>query len=45
MPVDELRAEDAAIRRRHLRRRLVAWLAILLLVAAVAVVLYVGFVR
>ncbi len=45
MPVDEIRAEDAAVRRRHLRRRLVAWLAILLLVAAVAVVLYVGFVR
>jgi protein phosphatase len=45
VPVDEIRAEDDAIRRRHLRRRLLAWLAILLLVAAVAVAVYVGFLR
>jgi PPM family protein phosphatase len=43
--VDEIRAEDKAIRRRHLRRRLLAWLAILALIAAVAVAVYVGFVR
>jgi protein phosphatase len=45
VPVDEIRAEDEAVRRRHRRRRLLAWLAILLLVAAVAVAVYVGFVR
>jgi PPM family protein phosphatase len=45
VPVEEIRAEDDAVRRRRLRRRLVAWLAILLLVAAVAVLLYVGFLR
>jgi PPM family protein phosphatase len=43
--VEEIRAEGAATRRRHLRRRLLAWLAILLLIAAVAVLVYVGFVR
>jgi PPM family protein phosphatase len=43
--VEEIRAEDDAIRRRKHRRRLVAWLAIFLLVAAVAVLVYVGFVR
>jgi serine/threonine protein phosphatase PrpC len=43
--VDEIRAEDKAIRRRHLRRRLLAWLAILALIAVVAVLVYVGFVR
>jgi protein phosphatase len=43
--VAEIQAEDRAVRRRHLRRRIVAWLAILLLVAAVAAVLYLGFVR
>jgi serine/threonine protein phosphatase PrpC len=45
IPVEEIRAEDRAIRRRHLRRRLLAWLAILVLVAVVAVLLYVRFVR
>jgi PPM family protein phosphatase len=45
VPVEEIRAEDTAVRRRHFRRRLFAWLAILLLVAAVAVLVYVGFVR
>ena len=43
--VAEIRAEDKAIRRRHLRRRLFAWLAILALVAVVAVLLYLRFVR
>ncbi len=43
--VDEIRAEDEAVRGRRRRRRLLAWLAILLLVAAVAVAVYVGFVR
>jgi serine/threonine protein phosphatase PrpC len=45
VPVEEIRAEDKAIRRRHLRRRVLAWLAILMLVAAVALVLYLRFVR
>ena len=45
VPVDEIRAEDEAVRRRRRLRRLLAWLAILLLVAAVAVAVYVGFVR
>jgi PPM family protein phosphatase len=45
VPVEEVRAEDKAIRRRHLRRRLLAWLAILALVAAVVLVLYLRFVR
>jgi PPM family protein phosphatase len=45
VPVEEIRAEDKAIRRRHLRRRILAWLAILLLLAAVAVLLYLRFVR
>jgi protein phosphatase len=45
VPVGEIRAEDKAIRRRHLRRRVIAWLALLLLVAAVVVLVYVGFVR
>jgi protein phosphatase len=43
--VDEIRAEDKAIRRRHRRRRLLAWLAILVLVAIVAGFVYVEFVR
>jgi len=43
--VSEIQAEDRPVRRRHLRRRILAWLAILLLVAAVGVVLYLGFVR
>jgi serine/threonine protein phosphatase PrpC len=45
VPVDEIRAEDKAIRRRHLRRRVLAWLAILLIAAAVALLLYLRFVR
>jgi serine/threonine protein phosphatase PrpC len=45
VPVEEIQAEDKALRRRHLRRRLLAWLAILVLLAAVAVVLYLRFVR
>jgi PPM family protein phosphatase len=45
VPVEEINAEDKAIRRRHLRRRLLAWLVILVLVAAAAVFLYLRFVR
>jgi protein phosphatase len=45
VPVEEIQAEDKAIRRRHLRRRLLAWLVLLLLVAAVALFLYLRFVR
>ena len=37
--------QDRKVRRRHLRRRIVAWLAVILIVAAVAVVLYLRFVR
>jgi len=37
--------DERAIRRRHLRRRLVAWLALLVFAAAIAVVLYLRFVR
>jgi serine/threonine protein phosphatase PrpC len=43
--VAEIQAEDKAIRRRHLRRRIVAWLAILLLLAVVAALVYLRFVR
>jgi PPM family protein phosphatase len=43
--VAEIQAEDKAIRRRHLRRRIAAWLAILLLLAAVAAFVYLRFVR
>ncbi len=45
VPVEEIRAEDKAIRRRHLRRRLLAWFVILVLVAAAGVFLYLRFVR
>jgi serine/threonine protein phosphatase PrpC len=45
VPVEEIRAEDKAIRRRRRRRRLLVWLAVLALVAAVAAVVYVEFVR
>jgi serine/threonine protein phosphatase PrpC len=44
----ELDAEEKRarkVRRRHLRRRIVAWLAVLLILAAAAVVLYLRFVR
>jgi protein phosphatase len=37
--------EERAVRRRHLRRRVLAWLVVLLIVAAVAFVLYARFVR
>jgi PPM family protein phosphatase len=43
--VDEIQAEGKAVRRRPRRRRILAWLAILLLVAAVAALLYLRFVR
>jgi serine/threonine protein phosphatase PrpC len=43
--VDEIQAEDRAVRRRHRRRRILAWFAIGLLVAAAAVLLYLRFVR
>jgi protein phosphatase len=43
--VEEIQAEDKAIRRRHLRRRAAAWLVILLLLAGVALLLYVRFLR
>ena len=43
--VAEIQAEDKAIRRRHRRRRVLAWIAILLLVAAVALFLYLRFLR
>jgi serine/threonine protein phosphatase PrpC len=49
---DEIQAEIEArerherqVRSRHLRRRILAWLALILIVAAVAVVLYLRFVR
>jgi PPM family protein phosphatase len=45
VPVEEIQAEDKTIRRRRLRRRLLAWLGILLLLAAVAVFLYLRFLR
>jgi serine/threonine protein phosphatase PrpC len=52
IPVEEIRAGlaerehgEAAARRRHLRRRLTAWLALLLLLAVLALVLYLRFVR
>ena len=52
IPAEEIQAEVAAeerqdrtVRRRHLRRRIVAWLAVILIVAAVAVILYLRFVR
>ncbi|HEU5277406.1 MAG TPA: Stp1/IreP family PP2C-type Ser/Thr phosphatase [Gaiellaceae bacterium] len=37
--------DERAIRRRHLRRRVLAWLALLLIVAGIAIALYVGYVR
>ena len=43
--VDEIAAEGTAIRRRHRRRRILAWLLILVLIAAVAVLLYLRFLR
>ena len=43
--LDDIQAEDRSIRRRQRRRRGVAWLTVLVLAAAVAALLYVGFVR
>jgi len=43
--VADIQAEDKAVRRRHLRRRLLAWLALLLVVAVVVLVLYLRFAR
>jgi len=43
--VADIQAEGKAVRRRHLRRRLLAWLAILALVAVFALLLYLRFVR
>jgi PPM family protein phosphatase len=52
IPAEEIQAElkaqkrgERAARRRHLRRRALAWLAVVLIVAAVALVLYLRFVR
>ena len=45
VPVAEIQAEEKTIRRRHRRRRVLAWLAILLFFAAVAVLLYLRFLR
>lgn len=44
VPVEEIQAEER-VRRRHLRRRVLAWIAILALIAAVALLLYLRFVR
>jgi PPM family protein phosphatase len=44
VPVIETR-DDRAVRRRHLRRRLFAWVVVLLIAAALAFVLYLRFVR
>jgi serine/threonine protein phosphatase PrpC len=43
--VEEIRAEDKKVRRRHLRRRALAWLVVLALLAAAAVFIYLRFVR
>jgi hypothetical protein len=43
--VAEIQSEDKAIRRRHRRRRVLAWLAILMLLAAVALFVYLRFLR
>jgi PPM family protein phosphatase len=52
IPAEEIQSElrakeraDRAARRRRLRRRIVAWLALLLIVGAVALLLYLRFVR
>ena len=45
VPVAEIQAEEKTIRRRHRRRSFLAWLAILLFFAAVAVLLYLRFLR
>src|SRR5262249_14934616 len=43
--VDDIDAEGKSNRWRHLRRRLFAWLVLLVIIAAVAVLLYLRFVR
>ena len=45
VPVADIQAADKATRRRHRRRRVLAWLAILLFVAVVALLVYLRFVR
>ncbi len=45
VPVAEIQAAEKTIRRRQRRRRVLAWLAILLFFAAVAVLLYLRFLR
>jgi serine/threonine protein phosphatase PrpC len=48
IPAETIQAEiaaDRSVRRRHLRRRIVAWLVVLLLVAAAALVIYLRFLR
>jgi PPM family protein phosphatase len=45
VPVEEIHAEEKALRRRHLRRRLLAWLVILVLLGAIALFVYLRFVR
>jgi hypothetical protein len=37
--------QDRAKRRRHLRRRIVAWLAVIAIAAGIALVLYLRFLR
>jgi serine/threonine protein phosphatase PrpC len=45
VPVEEIQAEDRSTRRRHLRRRVLAWIVVLALIAAVVLLLYLRFVR
>jgi PPM family protein phosphatase len=45
VPVEEIHAEEKALRRRHLRRRLLAWLVLLVLLGAIALFVYLRFVR
>ncbi len=52
VPVEEIQAEvrareqqEAAVRRRHLRRRILAWLALIAIVVGIALALYLRFVR
>lgn len=52
VPVEEIQAEvrakeqqDGAVRRRHLRRRILAWLALIAIVVGIALALYLRFVR
>jgi PPM family protein phosphatase len=45
LPVEEIQAEERSIRWRHRRRRVLAWIVILALVAAVALLLYLRYVR